>query len=634
MSARFYSVHTAMQASGLTQMGAVSRGSLDAAQSVKLPLDLSAECLTVVALGDRGVADLSLAILDAEGKEIARDDMMGPDASLRYCPDQPGKHELVLSMAKGAGGYAVSTWLGGTPTRRTESSPQGPATVEGGGSCEAPTVIVAGQTYVGDTQEGRRMEEGSCGNTGASELVYRLDLPSRQRVTIDVRAQFDSVLYVRRGDCSDPDAEVACNDDAPGGGRRSRLDEVLEAGTYFVFVDGYGEEEGAFRMTVQMRPTTGSRVECETAPVLALGSAVRGTMADRVNNAVASCGNNGAGPDHPFRLDLTSRSRVRITQRARGFAPVVHVRTSCDAADSEVGCSSDGMAPLEASFVGMLDAGTYHVFADSAADGASGEFSLTAQAVDFTGGGAVGDTCGEAVSLSSEAGVVSGDTFEARDDVAIGCGMPSTADVVYRIDLLRKARFTARIRKSEGKQQLALQSPCGVTRSELACGTEVAQVLGAGSYWLVVQDAASDSFGRFELGYRIDDVSMVERACATAPVLVPGRPVSGNTSGAPNLFSASCAGPVDMQVGSDRVYRFTLTKRSKVGLRLEAETFQPILTLRRSCLDAVDELGCRSSSRPGMPIELDQTLEPGTYYVVVDAQDTAAGEYTLALKVE
>ncbi len=634
MSARFYSVHTAMQASGLTQMGAVSRGRLEATQSVKLPLELTSECLTVVAMGDQGVADLSLALVNSEGKEIARDDMIGPDASMRYCADQPGKHELLVVMAQGSGGYAVSTWSGGTPTRRAEASPQGPATVEGGGSCDAPTVIAAGQTYVGNTENGRKMEEGTCGNTSASELVYRLDLPSRQRVTIDVRAEYDAVLYVRRGECADPEAEVACNDDAPGGGRRSRVDEVLDAGTYFVFVDGYGEEEGAYRMTVQLRPTSSARNACDTAPVLALGSAVRGSMVDRVNNAAATCGNRGPGPDLPFRLDLASRSRVRISQRARGFAPVVHVRSACEQADSEVGCSSESMGASEATYAGVLEAGTHFVFADAATDAASGDFSLFVQAVDAAGGGGRGDTCGDAVSLASEAETLVGDTFEARDDVQVGCGTAGAPEVVYRVDLLRKARFIARMRKDEGKHHMALQPACGATATELGCGTDLDRVLQPGTYWLVVQSTARDSFGRFELGYRIDDLGAVENACAAAPVLGHNKGFTGNTQGARNLFFSPCMGPADVQSGGDRFHKITLTRRSKVGVTVSSDAFQAVLTLQRGCAEA-EVLSCRYGHRPGVPVESEHTLDPGTYFVVVDAKEAGnEGEYTLSVKVQ
>jgi hypothetical protein len=52
------------------------------------------------------------------------------------------------------------------------------------------------------------------------------------------------VLYVRKDDCTDLEAEVACNDDV-GHERRSHIDEVLDPGTYFVFVDGLANEAGS-----------------------------------------------------------------------------------------------------------------------------------------------------------------------------------------------------------------------------------------------------------------------------------------------------------------------------------------------------------------------------------------------------
>ncbi|MCL2824331.1 MAG: hypothetical protein FWD57_10090 [Polyangiaceae bacterium] len=254
LSARFYSVHAAMQASGLTQVGTVSRGFLDSSQVATIPLQATNECLAIVALGDSGVADIALTVVDAQGTELASDDTIGPDASLRYCPAQTGKQTLRVTMAKGSGGYAVSIWSGGAPSGRLEGS-SGSGSQFGGGTCADPAVIVDGQTYVGDTRRGTSREEGTCAGCTGPELVYRLDLPMQRRVTIEVAADFDSVLYVRRGDCEDSSAEVACNDDEAVGGRRgSKVDEVLEPGTYYVFVDGYGSQDaGEYRMTVRLR---------------------------------------------------------------------------------------------------------------------------------------------------------------------------------------------------------------------------------------------------------------------------------------------------------------------------------------------------------------------------------------------
>jgi len=387
-------------------------------------------------------------------------------------------------------------------------------------------------------------------------------------------------------------------------------------------------------MRVRMRPAPSARNECESAPVLAMGSAVRGSLADRVSHASTSCGKKGPGPDRPFRLDLASRSRVRVTERGRGFLPVVHVRRTCRDENSEVGCSSDGMDRAEASFVGLLDAGQYYVFADSISESASGDFVLATQSTREEGQGTAGDTCGEAISLAREVGVARGDTFDARDDVSIGCGASKTPDVVFRVDLLRRARLFARIRRQEGTHLLALQSACGVDGRDLSCGEKIGQVLSPGTYWIVVQTSSRDSFGRFELSYRIQDVTAAERSCASATALTPGTPLRASITGAPNHFMATCAGPADAQRGPDRVHTFTVRKRSKVQVQLRTDSFQPVMSVRRGCTQTSEEVGCWRASRLGQPLAFERPVEAGTYFVIVDsANPHAEGEYTLQLRV-
>ena len=69
---------------------------------------------------------------------------------------------------------------------------------------------------------------------------------------ISVEADYDSVLYIRE-DCIDPDSVVDCNDDA-GDSNHSLLDLTLDPGTYYVFVDGYGDggEQGSFTIRAEV----------------------------------------------------------------------------------------------------------------------------------------------------------------------------------------------------------------------------------------------------------------------------------------------------------------------------------------------------------------------------------------------
>ena len=251
---RFVAVHNALAAMGLAQVGPIQRGSLAEGRETRVPLELSAGCSTVVALGGEGVRDLAVSIVDPAGVPIAHDTTRDPQAVVRACVDHGGTYSLVVRMNEGVGEFLVATWSGGVGA--LGASEPATALAFGGaatpsGTCDSPLPITAG-AYDGSTSHGESENESSCATSSSREIVYRLDLTARQRVTIDVDPHFDSVLYVRKDDCADTEAEVACNDDV-GHERRSRIDAVLDPGAYFVFVDGLANEAGTYRLTVALQ---------------------------------------------------------------------------------------------------------------------------------------------------------------------------------------------------------------------------------------------------------------------------------------------------------------------------------------------------------------------------------------------
>src|SRR5512143_994375 len=88
---RYVAVHNAMAAMGLAQVGPAQRGSLAEGRETRLPLDLAAQCTTVVALGGNGVRDLDVSLLDADDKPVARDTTKDAQAAVRVCPEKPAK---------------------------------------------------------------------------------------------------------------------------------------------------------------------------------------------------------------------------------------------------------------------------------------------------------------------------------------------------------------------------------------------------------------------------------------------------------------------------------------------------------------------------------------------------------------
>jgi uncharacterized surface protein with fasciclin (FAS1) repeats len=119
------------------------------------------------------------------------------------------------------------------------------------GTCADPIPLPYGQrvTVRDDSARGVAAQRGACGGGGAPELVYELTVP--ERALIDVQTTgYDTVLY-GRAVCEDTATQISCNNDsAPPGAPGSRLFRLLDAGTYYVFVDGRSGANGEFKLTL------------------------------------------------------------------------------------------------------------------------------------------------------------------------------------------------------------------------------------------------------------------------------------------------------------------------------------------------------------------------------------------------
>ena len=151
---------------------------------------------------------------------------------------------------------------------------------------------------------------------------------------------------------------------------------------------------------------------------------------------------------------------MRIGERSSEFSPVVHVRKSCTDETSEIACSEEGMSDDTASYTGVFEAGSYAVFADSTGRDGDGHFTLLAESAPVQGTGAAGDTCSDALPITASA-KYDGDTFPSRDDVAGSCGGAGAGDEVYRVDVARRTRITARVARQEGHHIFVLTRTCG-----------------------------------------------------------------------------------------------------------------------------------------------------------------------------
>ncbi|MDB4939373.1 MAG: hypothetical protein JWP87_6345 [Labilithrix sp.] len=645
---RYVAVHNTLAAMGLAEVGPIQQGSLAEGRDARLRLDLGAQCTTIVAIGGPGVRDLDVALLDPDDKPVAHDTTTEPQATLRACPESAGRYTLVVKMAAGAGEFMAATWTGGAgaPPASGTAAPSALAAA-GTGTCESPLLLGPGAT-TGNTRRGEAEQAGGCASSESKELVYKLDITRRQRVTIEVDPQFDSVLYVRKDECAEAESEVACNDDATAGSgkrgpssRGSRIDEVFEPGTYYVFVDGYGSEAGPFRMNVQTADVPTLADACRQ--MRPLGSAkIAGTLTGAFDHAHASCGADAKGPDAIHRFDVGTRARVRITEHSADFTPALHVRKQCADEHSEIACADSALKSDEAVWSGLLDPGTYTLFADSADKDARGSYTIDTELGPEAGSGVRGDSCGDATVISLNEKNVEGDTFLAKDDIAGKCGGQGAPDVVYRFELTRRSRVTAQIPSQEGNHVFVLTRSCADRSAELACGPVIDEMLAPGVYYLGVDGAAADALGRFAFNFLARDVTGQESACRSVPTLVDGKTVTASTAGAGDRFTTSCGGREDSQSSPDRVHKFVLGSRARVRLLLSTPAWDGVLAVRKSCMDAPGssaggtrlEAACNNDFQDSHHAKIEATLDAGTYWVVVDGhQAKNEGAYTLEYRV-
>ncbi len=634
---RFVAVHNTLTSMGLAQVGPVQQGTLVEGREARLPIELGAQCATLVTMGGEGVRDLDAQLLDPRGNPVAKDASHEAQAVLRACVETAGTYTLVLKMASGSGEFLTAMWSGGVNAGGSATGPNA-AALAGNGTCEAPIVIGPGE-FTGNTSRGESQNEGSCTQSRSKEIVYRLEVPAQKRLVVETETSFDGVLYMRKEECDSADAEVegACNDDAENNARASKFDVIVDPGTYFIFVDGYDNNTGNFKLHVTMSDVPSIADACRNARSLPLGSTINGSTTSAFDLAHASCGEDSKGKDTIYHLDLGQRSRVRIVEHSSDFTPVVYVRRTCSDDQTEISCRDTSGADEEAAFVGVMDPGSYAVFADSRDHDVDGRFTLAAETAPETGSGVQGDGCADAEILNKTDPNVAGDTFFAKDDIAGRCGGQGAADVVYRVDLPHKSRVSATMGQQDGEHLFVLQKTCGDRASELSCGNSLDKVLPAGTYYLAVDGTSVDNFGKYNFDFELKDVGAMENACKAAPPLADGQTVNASTTGQGHKFTTSCGGSEPSQASPDREYKITVAARTHVRVALSTPTWDGVLVIRKTCVEPEGstsarsaEAACNNDSQDSHHSVIDTSLEAGTYYVIVSGHMTGnEGPFTL-----
>ena len=106
-----------MRARGYEGMGDSQRGELALAGTRDFPIELEGgKCYAILAVGDNGVRDLDLLLVDGGGSTVDRDVEQNPRPIVRVCPTRSGAFRMQVKMFAGEGHfvYAAYRWPRGT----------------------------------------------------------------------------------------------------------------------------------------------------------------------------------------------------------------------------------------------------------------------------------------------------------------------------------------------------------------------------------------------------------------------------------------------------------------------------------------------------------------------------------------
>jgi hypothetical protein len=162
----------------------------------------------------------------------------------------PGDYRVVLADSNGAKDTSIEVYVRDTVA---------PVAVTGADNCTAPFDLPAsGGFFTGDTTNAAPDFDDSCdGNApprGANDQVLHLALTATQHVVFDMEGSgYYTILDVRQG-ATCPGTEVPGDCYVGFSGSRSFLDVTLDAGDYWIVVDGYLDSKGPWDLDVRVLP--------------------------------------------------------------------------------------------------------------------------------------------------------------------------------------------------------------------------------------------------------------------------------------------------------------------------------------------------------------------------------------------
>ncbi|MDX2067169.1 MAG: pre-peptidase C-terminal domain-containing protein [Haliscomenobacter sp.] len=477
---------------------------------------------------------------------------------------------------------------------------------------------------------------------------------------------FDRALAISSNDC------LAASYTSNANSRSEIINKTLSAGTYYIVVDGqYTSSKGNFQLSVNCNQGS----ICSKATPISCGTTVTSSNTaetNSLNQYDCLAGYNLVGPDRVYKFTLTERTTVDINlviQTAGIDLDLFLLNNICASSETYVykvsgaqciaGSTTDNRSSNREQITQTLEAGTYYIVIDGQYTYSKGNFQLSVNCNQ-------GSICSKAIPISCGTTVTSSNTTETNSlnqyDCLAGYNLVGP-DRVYKFTLTERTAVDINLVIQTAGLDLDLfllnnVCPSSSTAVFIVSGTQciagsttdnrssnreqIAQILEAGTYYIVIDGQYAYSKGNFQLSVNCNQGSI----CSKAIPISCGTTISASTTTETNsLNQYDCLAGYNL-VGPDKVYKFTLTERTTVDINLAIQTAGldlDLFLLNNVCPSTstsvyiVSGAQCIANSSSNNlnsnQEKIIQTLDPGTYYIVVDGQFVQSkGSFVLSLK--
>lgn len=117
--------------------------------------------------------------------------------------------------------------------------------------------------------------------------------------------------------------------------------------------------------------------------------------------------------------------------------------------------------------------------------------------------------------------------------------------------------------------------------------------------------------------------------CASPLALTPGEPVRGNTTQGQSAMTGSC---IRGGEAPEMVYSIEIERRAQLAVTMTSD-YDGALYILGACGQMRSEIGCNDDAPTTSRSHVEATLDPGTYYVVVDGYGSGAGQFELTAAI-